>query len=357
VPCVDELPIPDHFDPTRVGEVWRVDYEARFGDAQRWRDRHDLRASADDDLRVALVAVDVQNTFCTPGFELFVAGRSGTGAVDDSRRLCEFLYRNLHRVTRIFPTQDTHQAMQIFHRVFLVGPDGDHPQPYELVSAEDVASGRWRADETVAEALGFDPGYVQEHLVHYTRTLEHSGKYALTVWPFHGLLGGIGHALVSAVEEAIFFHGVARSSQPSFQIKGAEALTEHYSMLGPEVETDHEGTPLASRNQPLIGGLLAYDAVVIAGEAKSHCVAWTIQDLLDDPLVRGTHLEEKVYLLEDCTSPVVVPGVVDYTSEADAAFDRFAESGAHVVRSTEPMSDWPGVIGELSRRARAAGSA
>jgi len=143
---VDELPIPGHFDPARVGEVWRVDYEARFEDARRWRDAHELQPSADDDFRVALVAVDVQNTFCTPGFELFVGGRSGTGAVDDNRRLCEFLYRNLHRVTRIFPTQDTHQAMQIFHRVFLVDDEGEHPQPYELVSADDIASGRWRAN-------------------------------------------------------------------------------------------------------------------------------------------------------------------------------------------------------------------
>ncbi|MFL5920058.1 MAG: hypothetical protein ACJ75D_01995, partial [Gaiellaceae bacterium] len=69
-------------------------------------------------------------------------------------------------------------------------------------------------------------------------------------------------------------------------------------------------------------------------------------------------LAERVYLLEDCTSPVVVPGTVDYTDEADAAFARFAESGAHLVRSTEPMSAWPGVIGDaVSRRARAAGSA
>jgi nicotinamidase-related amidase len=351
---MNELPIPEHFEPERVGEVWRVDYESRFEDARRWRHQHGLLPAADDDLRVALVAVDVQNTFCTPGFELFVAGRSGTGAVDDSRRLCEFVYRNLRHVTRIFPTQDTHQAMQIFHRLFLVDAAGGHPQPYELVSADDVASGRWRANEAVAEALGLDPQYVQDHLVYYTRELEQSGKYQLTVWPFHALLGGIGHALVSAVEEAIFFHGIARSSQASFQIKGDEPLTEHYSMLGPEVAADREGTPLAARNRPLIGGLLAYDAVVIAGEAKSHCVAWTIQDLLDDPLVRDARLEEKVYLLEDCTSPVVVPGVVDYTDEADAAFARFAESGAHVVRSTEPMSEWPGV---LSRRARAAGSA
>ena len=38
---------------------------------------------------------DVQNTFCLPDFELFVSGRSGTGAVDDNRRLCEFIYRHI----------------------------------------------------------------------------------------------------------------------------------------------------------------------------------------------------------------------------------------------------------------------
>ena len=58
-------------------------------------------------------------------------------------------------------------------------------------------------------------------------------------------------------------------------------------------------------------------------------------------------LAEKVYLLEDCTSPVVVPGSVDYTDDADAAFARFAESGAHIVRSTEPMS---AVAGRRSAR-------
>ena len=70
--------------------------------------------------RVGLVAVDVQNTFCTPGFELFVAGRSGHGALDDTPRLCEFVYRNLDAITQIVPTLDTHQAVQIFHPVFLV---------------------------------------------------------------------------------------------------------------------------------------------------------------------------------------------------------------------------------------------
>ena len=68
----------------------------------------------------------------------------------------------------------------------------------------------------VATALGLDPEYAARHLDHYTRTLAEGGKYDLTIWPYHALLGGIGHALVSALEEAIFFHGVARLSSPAF---------------------------------------------------------------------------------------------------------------------------------------------
>jgi nicotinamidase-related amidase len=163
------------------------------------------------------------------------------------------------------------------------------------------------------------------------------------------MLGGVGYALVSAVEEALFFHSIARFSPLDFQPKGDNPLTEHYSMLGPEVEYDLEGEPLGRRNQPLIERLLQYDAVVIAGQAKSHCVAWTIEDLLSDPNVRERKLEEKVYLLEDCTSSVVVPGAVDYTDRADEAFARFAASGAHLVRSDAPMPEWPGVVGEALR--------
>jgi nicotinamidase-related amidase len=337
---VTELPVPPHFDSARVGEVWRVPYEERARDAEVWAREHAISPAVDDAPRVCLVAVDVQNTFCLPGFELFVGGRSGTGAVDDNRRLCEFVYRNLDTITQIVPTLDTHTPLQIFHAVFLVDEEGRHPEPYTLVSAEDVERGVWRANPAAARALGLDERYLQEYLLYYTRALERGGKYNLTVWPYHALLGGIGYALVSAVEEAIFFHSIGRRTQPIFQVKGAEPLTEHYSMLGPEVTEDHEGRPLGSRNEPLIEKLLEYDAVLIAGQAKSHCVAWTIDDLLTGIAARERSLAEKVYLLEDCSSPVVVPGVVDYTDEADAAFERFAAAGMHVVRSTEPMSSW-----------------
>jgi nicotinamidase-related amidase len=337
-----ELPVPAHFEPSRVGEVWRVPYEDRARKAPAWAEKHGLARAAEDSLRICLLAVDVQNTFCIPDFELFVAGRSGTGAVDDNRRLCEFVYRNLGTITQIFPSLDTHHAMQVFHAIWLVDDEGNHPAPYALVSAEDVAGGRWRMNTAAAEALGIDVEYAERHLAHYTQRLAEGGKYDLTIWPYHAMLGGIGHALVSAVEEAIFFHGIARYSNPEFQVKGDNPLTEHYSMLGPEVTEGPDGDPLGEKNTELIDKLLEFDAVVVAGQAKSHCMAWTIDDLLEHDQVRE-RLAERTYLLEDCTSPVVVPGVVDYTDEADAAFRRYAASGMHVVRSTEPIESWPGL--------------
>jgi nicotinamidase-related amidase len=340
---VRELPVPEFYRPEKVGEVWRVPYEERAREAQAWAERHGISPSAQDPFRICLLAVDVQNTFCIPDFELFVRGRSGTGAVDDNRRLCDFVYRNLGWITQVVPSLDTHRAMQVFHAVWLVDEQGNHPEPYTLVSAEDVESGRWRLDPAAAASIGFDPDYAARQLAQYTRRLAEGGKYDLTIWPYHALLGGIGNALVSAVEEAFFFHGIARYSQPDFQVKGGYPLTEHYSMLGPEVTEGPDGDVLAEKNVALIERLLEFDAVVIAGQAKSHCVAWTIDDLLEGDDERVERLAHRVYLLEDCSSPVVVPGVVDYTDEADAAFVRFAEAGMHVVRSTGPLAEWPGI--------------
>lgn len=339
-----EMPIPPHFQAERVGEIWKVDYEIRAREAEAWTEQHGIPTVEEDDLRVCLLCVDVQNTFCTPGFELFVAGRSGNAAVEDNQRLCAFIYRNLHRIHRITPTMDTHQALQIFHGLFLVNEAEEHPAPLTVVTEEDVREGRWRVSPAVCSALGISEDYSRDYLLGYTRKLRETGKYDLTIWPYHAMLGGIGHALASAVEEAVFFHAIARASQPRFEVKGGNPLTEHYSVLHPEVLTGPDGEPIAEKNAPLIRTLLEFDAVIIAGQAKSHCVAWTVNDLLTEVRAEDPALVEKVYLLEDCTSPVVVPGA-DFSQQADAAFQRFADAGMHVVRSSEPIERWPGLGG------------
>lgn len=338
-----ELPLPPHFHPDEVGKVWRVPYQERAADALAWAKTHALQPAAQDAHRVCLVLVDVQNTFCIPEFELFVGGRSGTGAVDDNRRLCEFMYRNLANITEICPTMDTHQAMQIFHAIFLINEKGEHPEPFTLVTVQDVENGVWRFNDALAKQLGMTAEQGQQHLQHYVRRLSEGRKYELTIWPYHAMLGGIGHALVSAVEESIFFHTISRNSQPDFQIKGNNPLTENYSVLRPEVLDGPGGEKIAEKNEALIRKLLSFDVIVIAGQAKSHCVAWTIDDLLHSIQSEDEKLAEKVYLLEDCASPVVIPGVIDYTDAADTAFRKFADAGMHLVQSTVPMAEWPGL--------------
>jgi nicotinamidase-related amidase len=149
------------------------------------------------------------------------------------------------------------------------------------------------------------------------------------------MLGGIGHALVSSVEEAIFFHSVARLTQPSFEVKGNKPFTENYSVIGPEVLSGPMGETLGEHNNRFIQELEQADKLIIAGQAKSHCVAWTVSDLLEDIKSTDPELARKIYLFEDCTSPVVVPNVVDHTDAADKAFARFAEAGMKIVKSTD----------------------
>jgi nicotinamidase-related amidase len=338
------LPLPPHFDPTRADRVFRVPYAARAGEAREWAHRHGLAPAHDDSRRIGLLLVDVQNTFCLPEFELYVAGRSGRGAVEDSGRIAAFVYENLGAITRVSATLDTHSALQIFHPVFWVDANGDPPPPFTLVTVADVLKGAWRVNPHLARALaprvGFD---MDAYARHYATRLAGGGKYPLTIWPYHAMLGGIGHALVGIVEEALFFHAVARDAPTRFEVKGNHPLTEHYSVLRPEVMEDHEGRPLVPENRALVDALLELDAVVVAGQAKSHCVAWTLEDLLARIRERDPALARKVYLLEDCASAVVVPGVIDYTDAADAAYRRFAEAGMHIVRSTEPLETWPGL--------------
>ncbi|MCC5644126.1 isochorismatase [Nostoc sp. CHAB 5824] len=336
-----QLPISPHFNPNKVGEVWRVPYQECAAAGETWAQKHDIKPASLDKTRICLLLIDVQNTFCIPGFELFVGGKSGTEAVDDNVRLCEFIYRNLAVITKIVPTLDTHTATQIFHPIFWVNAAGEHPTPAATnITLTDIEQGIWKVNPAVADTVtNGDYKLLEKHTYHYVKQLSQDGKYPLTVWPYHSMLGGIGHALVSSVEEAIFFHGIARQSQTQFEIKGENPLTENYSILRPEVLEDFEQRPFAQKNTRLIKQLLEYDAVIIGGQAKSHCVAWTIDDLLREIKQVDATLAQKIYLLEDCTSPVVVPGIVDYTEQADAAFARFAEAGMHIVKSTE-FGNW-----------------
>jgi nicotinamidase-related amidase len=341
------LRIPDFYDPANAARwAYRPDETRLFAEAAAWRKRHGIAPAHADRRRVHLLLIDVQKDFCFPEGALYVGGRSGRGAVEDSDRIARFIYANLGAITEVTCTADTHVPYQIFFPAFWVDERGEPPAAHREVTAADVRSGALRPNPDVAAWLaGGDEAWLRAQAEYYCAQLEAAGKYTLYLWPPHCLLGGDGHALVGVVEEARLFHAWARGARSAVEAKGSNPLTENYSALSPEVRTRHDGgPPIAERAEALMDSLLAADALIVAGQAASHCVKSTVEDLLTEIQGRDPALARKVYLLEDCMSSVAVadpaaPGrfLFDFTPHAEAALRRFAAAGMHVVRSTAPL--------------------
>ncbi|HKA88369.1 MAG TPA: nicotinamidase [Haliangiales bacterium] len=342
------LPLPPFYDAARAADPrFAPDQSALFAAAAGWRRAHDVKPSGSDKKTLHLLLIDAQKDFCLPEGSLYVGGRSGRGAIDDSRRIAEFVYRNLGALTNITTTLDTHFAFQIFFPSFWVDADGAPLQPFREIVADDVRSGRVRPNPAVASWLcGGNYAWLVEQCAFYCEELERAGKYKLYLWPPHCLLGSEGHALVGLLHEARLFHAFVRSAQSWCEVKGGNPLTENYSVLRPEVLMRHDGQPLAQRNAQFVKTLLTSDAVVIAGQAASHCVKSSIDDLLAEIVAQDPKLAKKVYVLTDCMSSVTVPDgkggfLADFTPQAEEAQQRFADAGMHLVTSTTPIDAWP----------------
>lgn len=347
-----ELPLPDFYEPANAA-LWS--YQPRlqgaipgqtglFEAATKWRKQHGIKPAGAGGPNVNLLIIDPQNDFTHPDGTLFVAGRSGNGAIADCARTAEHIYANLSTYTTITATMDTHFAHQIFFASFWEDQHGNPIGAHRVITTAQIDAGEVRPTMAMASWLcGGNYAWLLKQVRHYTSALESAGKYALYIWPPHCVLGSQGHALNGVVFEAMMFHGFARIAQPGFEVKGGHPLTENYSVLKPEVLTRHDGKPLAQKNTTFIKTLLASDALVIAGQAASHCVKSSIDDILAEITATDPKLAGRVYIMRDCTSAVVVPGGMDFTEQADAAFDAFSAAGMHVVDSTTPMRDWPGM--------------
>lgn len=346
-----ELPLPEFYDPANAADwAYEPAAERLIEQAARWRRRHRLKPVSDDHLDVRLLIIDGQRDFCFPEGSLFVGGRSGRGAIDDNDRLCRFIYRHLSLLGEITCTLDTHLPHQIFFASFWLGETGEPAQANRTVTLADLDSGDLRPDPALAARFGDGSyGWLERQVRDYCANLEASGRYQLFLWPPHCLLGSRGQTLAGVIQEARLFHSFARAATGRLEIKGTAPLTEYYSALAPEVSTAHDGSPLASTNTRLVDELLAADRLIVAGQAASHCVKATMEDLLTAARERGPRTTEKIYLLEDCCSAVTVPGpaegdapLFDFTDDAEAAFERLAEGGIRRIRSTDPPAAWPG---------------
>lgn len=319
------LPMPAFFRPEHVADVYIERAALVTEEAAAYQRQHSIRPAARDTYKIAAFGVDCQVGFCTPGASLFVPG-----AVEDTQRVLGWLYGNMDRITSLIFSLDTHRIFQIFHPAWWRDRQGHHPAPFTPITAADVRSGTWTPTTHAAECL------------EYCQQLEASGKYVLTIWPYHVLLGGISHALVPALMEAAMFHSVARQQQAHFEIKGMYTLTENYSVFSPEVQV-LGGRRLGGFNDTLFKMLLEYDRVYVFGQAKSHCVRATLYDLRDHLQATDPGLADKIWILEDAMSPVPpplldpLPPELDFPRLAAQAMEELRQAGMHIVQTTDPL--------------------
>jgi nicotinamidase/pyrazinamidase len=301
---------PEIYDPQRIGRLFYPDAERIALNAEA----AGLSPADQDPTRRLLLIIDMQIDFCHPNGSLYVPG-----AEQDVRRTIEFIYTHASKITHITCTLDSHFPFQIFHAAWWEDEKGKHPPPYTGISAEDVMSRRWR------------PLRYPEWSVKYVQLLERDAKKRLLIWPYHVPLGGLGHALDPELWSAVFWHAVARKAEPTWWMKGDLPQTEHYSILRPEVEVpDHARSSLGN---DFIAAVEDYDQVFIAGEAETHCVLESVEDLVDIFHDRPDVLK-KLFILRDCTSPVRHPEI-DFHAMAQSQFERYAQMGVQFINSTD----------------------
>lgn len=241
-------------------------------------------------MRLEFLIIDPQNDFSdTPGAALPVPGANA-----DAERLAGLLDRLDGQVEQIHVTLDTHQFVDIAHPVFWRDDADERPAPFTQIAVEDVENGRWRA---------FDARCQQRALV-YVRALRANGRYTLTVWPPHCLIGTWGHNVMPAVAGALRRWEEAGFKRVDYLSKGHNPWTEHYSAV--QADVPDPADPTTQLNVGLIKTLENADLVALSGQALSHCVANTIRDIAD---YFGRESIRKLVLIEDTSSPV--PGFED----------------------------------------------
>ncbi len=229
-----------------------------------------------------LFIIDPQQDF-HPGGSLGVPG-----ANEDSQRIAEFIYANINNIDEIYVSLDSHHRLHIAHSVFWKNANGENPAPFTLIKHEDVANGTW---------LPVDSSQLK-HALAYTKALESKGRFVVCVWPEHCLIGTPGHAVVPVLNEALQEWVKRNMKTVAYIHKGTNCLTEMYSALAAEVPIlDDQSTTL---NVDLLQRLQQAHKLFICGEAKSHCVNYTMRDIAAN---WGADFS-RLILLEDCTSSV-----------------------------------------------------
>jgi nicotinamidase/pyrazinamidase len=272
-----------------------------------------------------LLIVDPQNDFCD--IKNPETGEDAKlpvpGADKDMKRLANFITRMSPKLEGIHVTLDSHQVLDIAHASWWEDSLGNSPPPYTIISASDIRAAVWTPRLVKYRAL----------VLEYAEKLEASGKYQITIWPTHCLIGSWGHNVHSVVHQALQKWSATNLRAIDYIFKGLNPLTEHYGALMAEVPNPNDVT--TELNVGLLNKLNKGDVIFVAGEALSHCVKETVIQIVNNI---GEDNIKKIHILTDCTSAIPkIPGGIDFPAIGQKFLNDMEKRGVTLSNSEKVM--------------------
>mmetsp|Transcript_19104 Transcript_19104/g.22079 ORF Transcript_19104/g.22079 Transcript_19104/m.22079 type:complete len:389 (-) Transcript_19104:216-1382(-) len=254
-------------------------------------------------------------------------------------------------IRRIIVTLDSHHKLHIAHPTFWINDKNEHPNPFTIITSTDIINETWKPRPDLKlpfhEAL-VEQSYLssstsskkfmnaknndktlnlKEYCIYYTQTLEKNKQFKLIIWPEHCLIGTNGHNVVPTLHQALAKWTASTGHSVEYVCKGENLLTEMYSVFAAEVPI----SKYTSFNQELFESINASDRILVAGQAKSHCVNYSVRHLIDHMTTEEE--KKKVVVLEDCTS-----SVYECESMANEFVEYVREQGGTVCTTEESLS-------------------
>jgi nicotinamidase-related amidase len=239
-----------------------------------------------DQERNIVVAIDIQLDFMEKG------ALGVPGSHQDVENFLRFIYKNFSKISKFKASIDTHLPEQIFFPSWWKNKNGHHPEPLTAITWEDIQNEVWH------------PLHPNES-AEYVYNLKLIGRPELMIWNYHCIQGTSGCALENQFANMLFYHAAARKVTPDLLVKGQDPFTEMYGVFKPEYD------PTKTYPVTDLDMLQDYDKIIFAGQAKSHCVATSIEQVAEHYKDRPD-VTSKIYILEDCMSNI--PGFEQATA-------------------------------------------
>jgi nicotinamidase-related amidase len=334
-----------------------------------------------------LLLIDPQNDFHDSTKENFTFHSGGSlsvpGSAADAERIVAIIkgrdgdYKTFHD---IYVTLDCHSVNDIGHQHFWVSgtaPPGEviHPAPWTQISYSDVKERKWvprnpklyhwalyytkRLKTTEVDNAVCDGKVTKSNI---------SQKFSCTVWPTHCVVGTHGFAVYKPIYDALTQWSIVNHRTINYIRKGSSRLTEMYSALKAEVpipnktrdllaafglqrdksfqdmDLDETRMELYKRgylgqedtednthlNEQLLGDLMLSGNLVVAGQALSHCLNYTVRDLMRHWALPASH----IVILSDASSSV--PGCEAWGQQF---LDDMIDEGVNVVKTFDFLDD------------------